>query len=60
VSPVKYKLGILSQETAFFLVTAVKVANLTFLGGCFPQIAKLTVHVWFLFYIFAKLSKTFL
>jgi hypothetical protein len=29
VSPVKYKLDFISQETAFFIVTAVKTSNLT-------------------------------
>jgi hypothetical protein len=36
VSPVKYELGFISQETEFFIVTAVKTSNLTkiyFNGG---------------------------
>jgi hypothetical protein len=30
VSPVRYELGITSQKTTFFVVTAVKTLNLTF------------------------------
>jgi hypothetical protein len=29
VSPMKYELGFISQNTAFFIVTAVKTSNLT-------------------------------
>jgi hypothetical protein len=32
VSPVKYELGFISQKTEFFIVTAVKTSNLTWVG----------------------------
>jgi hypothetical protein len=33
VSPVKYELGIISQKTAFFIVTAVKTSDLEILNS---------------------------
>jgi hypothetical protein len=35
VSPVKYELGFISKKTPFFIVTAVKILNLTALTGWF-------------------------
>jgi hypothetical protein len=34
VSLVRYDLGVLSQKAAFFIVTAVKTANLTYCVEC--------------------------
>jgi hypothetical protein len=37
VFPVRYKLGFISQKTAFLVVTAVKTSNLTCLGYCMDE-----------------------
>jgi hypothetical protein len=45
VSPVRYELGIISQKTTFFIVTAVKTSNPTFLQvlmGYMPPVQSIT------------------